>query len=628
MKGLIRLVSVASILLLNLPAKPASRIRPALIQVELSSPEAIKGLLTLGLDIIEVKRGEYARILVSDEEVTQISEAGYTYKVLYPDMTAHLQATLGTGLDMGGYHTADEIYAALDSIHNEHPTITTPRDTIGFTIQGRPICAMKISDNPNTDEDEPEVFFNSLTHAREPMGMEVVLYFMRYLTNNYGSDARVDSLVNNRELWFVPLVNPDGYLYNELIASEGGGLWRKNRRNNGDGTYGVDLNRNYGHKWGYNNSGSSPVTSGQTYRGTGPFSEPETQSIRDFVLAHNFVITVNYHTYGDYFLYTWGYAPFQPPDRVVYQVLAETATSVNHYIWGPGYLTLYETNGDADDWMYGEMFAKKKSLSFTPEVGGYYEGGFWPPAYLIPTMAEENLEANLLLAEQAGPLSKRSFWSLALEPPFIDTLVYVGDSLILPLTLYNHGNLGSIYLKALSTESPEWLALEPENVDTTLLGFDSLILKVKLTSQNVGSGGNYYSEIRLLSYNDSTPVYRDTTLIPVSVQIICGSAQLPGDVDANGSWSLADVIYLTNFVFDKSRVNPACSGTEPGTCWPFTPVCRGDVNGSGGSPNLQDVIYLVNYVFDKSRVSPACNGADPGNCWKPVATDACCYPAP
>ena len=101
----------------------------------------------------------------------------------------------------------------------------------------------------------------------------------------------------------------------------------------------------------------------------------------------------------------------------------------------------------------------------------------------------------------------------------------------------------------------------------------------------------------------------------------------PGDVNASGGApNLQDVIYLVNFVFDKSRVSPPCNGTDPGNCWIFDPFCRGDVNGSGGTPNLQDVIYLVNFVFDKSRVSPPCNGTDPGNCWTPVSSGVCCLP--
>jgi|GEM_PF-3360799 len=103
----------------------------------------------------------------------------------------------------------------------------------------------------------------------------------------------------------------------------------------------------------------------------------------------------------------------------------------------------------------------------------------------------------------------------------------------------------------------------------------------------------------------------------------------PGDPNASeGVPNLQDVIYLVNFVFDKSRVNPPCNGTDPISCWPVEPLCRGDANGSGGVPNLQDVIYLVNFVFDKDRLNPPCNGTDPGNCWTPVSTGVCCLPVP
>ncbi len=581
--------------------------RPALIQVGIENRADIQNLQALGLDIVEIMPDQYVEILVSDEDLLAISEAGYSYKVIHADMTAYLQSKLTGQMDMGGYHTLDEVYLVMDSIHNQYPGLTTAKDSIGYTIEGRPIYAMKVSDNPEIDEDEPEVFFNALTHAREPMGMEVLLYFMHYLTDNYGSNARVDSIVNNRELWFIPVANPDGYHYNEFIAPEGGGLWRKNRRDNG-GSFGVDLNRNYGYKWGYNNIGSSASPSSQTYRGTAPFSEPETQAIRDFVLARDFVITVNYHTFSDLLLYAWGYIGFQPPDRLVYEVLAETATSVNNYVWGPGYSTIYETNGDADDWMYGEQFLKKKSLSFTPEVGGSEDGGFWPPAYMIPVMTLENLEANLLFAEFAGPYSQRSFWSLATEPVFIDTVVYWGDSLSIPLILYNHGNNGTVNFKAQSSESPEWLTLIPENNDTTIPALDTFILDVRLTSENLNLGGSYYSEIKILSYNSLTAPYSDTTLIPVLVDMLCSGAQLPGDANASGNYTLADVIAIVNYVFNK----PGC--TPQPLCWLSNLLCRGDWNATGNI-TLSDVIQAVNYVFSK-----------PGGPWDPVSSDICCIP--
>ncbi len=128
---------------------------------------------------------------------------------------------------MGGFYTFDEVVAQLDTMHSLYPNLITKKDSIGSSIEGRTIWAVKISDNPDINEDEPQVFYNSLTHAREPEGMETVIYFMYYLLENYGKDPEVTYLVNNRELYFIPVVNPDGYVYNEQISPEGGGLMEK-----------------------------------------------------------------------------------------------------------------------------------------------------------------------------------------------------------------------------------------------------------------------------------------------------------------------------------------------------------------------------------------------------------------
>ena len=131
-----------------------------------------------------------------------------------------------------------------------------------------------ISDNPETDEGEPEMRIDAMHHAREPQGMQTTLWFMLFLLENYGSDPLATYLVNEREMYFVPCVNPDGYEYNRINNPNGGGMWRKNRRDNGDGTFGVDLNRNYKAGWtapcaGSTNSGSD------TYKGPSAGSEPE-----------------------------------------------------------------------------------------------------------------------------------------------------------------------------------------------------------------------------------------------------------------------------------------------------------------------------------------------------------------
>jgi len=141
------------------------------------------------------------------------------------------------------------------------------RDTIE-TWEGRKLQYVRISDHPDTDEPEPEVLYTALHHAREPNGASQLLFFMWYLLENYATDTEVSYIVDNAELYFIPCVNPDGYVYNETTDPQGGGYWRKNRRDNGDGTFGVDLNRNYGYFWGNDDSG--PGTCGILTRTLAP----------------------------------------------------------------------------------------------------------------------------------------------------------------------------------------------------------------------------------------------------------------------------------------------------------------------------------------------------------------------
>src|SRR5262245_25584780 len=183
-----------------------------------------------------------------------------------------VQPPFGSG-SMGGYHTLAEVEAILDSFHTQFPALTTAKWSLGKSVENRDVWAIKISDHPGTDENEPEVRIDSLHHAREPVSMEMTLFFMDWLLTNYGTDPLATYLVDEREIYLVPIVNPDGYEYNRQTNPQGGGLWRKNRRNNGGGSFGVDLNRNYSYQWGGN--GSSGDSNSETYRGPSPFSEPE-----------------------------------------------------------------------------------------------------------------------------------------------------------------------------------------------------------------------------------------------------------------------------------------------------------------------------------------------------------------
>ena len=370
---------------------------------------------------VKTPAGFALHTVVSAAERAELDAAGIAYRVDEHDLAAAYDARptpsasrlaaaeakksvdgFGYG-SMGGYYTLAEVEAKLDEMAAEYPNLITPKTSIGQTHEGRDVWQVWISDNPALDEGEPEALYTAVHHAREPNSMAAVVYYMFYLLENYGTDPEVTYLVDNRRLAFVPVLNPDGYAYNETTNPNGGGFWRKNRRANGDGTFGVDLNRNYGYEWGYDNSGSSPNPGSNTYRGPAPFSEPETQAIRDFVNGQQFGLAFNYHTYSDLLIYPWGFeASFYTPDSARFVDYARDMTRFNGYLAGTGDQTVgYLVNGDSDDWMYGEQDAKPAILAMTPEVGDPSDG-FWPDQDRIFDLCEENVYPNLRLAWYAG----------------------------------------------------------------------------------------------------------------------------------------------------------------------------------------------------------------------------------
>jgi hypothetical protein len=310
---------------------------------------------------------------------------------------------------LAGYWTLEEAYSLLDSLAaTDTLGLVTGVDTIGTSIQGRPILALGIAGPGQPLGTRPEVLFTSLTHAREPGGMQTILYFLCRLLEGYGTDPELTYLVDAREIWFVPVVNPDGYAYNEQTWLDTGsfGLWRKNLRNNDSNPNinskdGVDLNRNFGFQWGHDDFGSSPDISNPTYRGTGPFSEPETRALRDFVNAHAFRTANNYHTYYELCLYPWGYEDTPTPDSDAFERLGDALTERNHYGYGRSEQVLYRVNGDSNDWMYGDQTSKPKVFAVTHEVGTQNDQ-FWPSASRILPLAQENLRSNVVLAYAAG----------------------------------------------------------------------------------------------------------------------------------------------------------------------------------------------------------------------------------
>ena len=291
--------------------------------------------------------------------------------------------------DDRGYHTYDETNAELDAAVRDHPG-TAAKTSIGKTFEGRDIPAVKISDNADRDEDEPEVLFDCNQHAREHLTTEMCLRIVNRFTDGT-DDPAIRDMVDNHEIWVVPMVNVDGSVHDVATGQYQG--WRKNRQ--GPGT---DLNRNWGHEWACC-GGSSDDPQDETYHGTGPFSAPATDALKRFVDSRvvdgrqQIKTNIDFHTYSELVMWPFGYTQDQVTDgmtREEYDRFARVGTEIadtNGYT--PQQSSgLYITDGDILDWEW----ARHKILGFTlemyPKEGGI--DGFYPPDEVIERETARN----------------------------------------------------------------------------------------------------------------------------------------------------------------------------------------------------------------------------------------------
>jgi carboxypeptidase T len=305
---------------------------------------------------------------------------------------------------MGGFLTYAEVMQEIDSMTLLYPNLITARAPIDTftTHEGRNLFWVRMSDNANTKESEPEILYDAVHHAREAISIHQMIYYMWYLLENYATDAKIQAIVDNTELYFVPFVNPDGFLYNESTDPNGGGMWRKNRRVHGNGDFGVDNNRNYDYTDGANGPtwgtvGISHATSSDVHCGPNAFSEPENNAMKWFVEQHDFKLALNFHSYSNLLLYPFGFETGrQCPDSLTYKAISNEMVAENNFSNTPGW-ALYETSGGSDDWMYGETQNHNKIFSFTPEIGSSAQG-FWPVKADIDPLCQGMMHHNLTAA--------------------------------------------------------------------------------------------------------------------------------------------------------------------------------------------------------------------------------------
>ena len=306
----------------------------------------------------------------------------------------------------GGFFTLKEAMDQLDAMRTRYPNLISAKSTIGTSIQNRPIYSVRISDNPDVDEDEEEVLFTALHHAREPMGLSQMIFYMWHVLENYDKDPEIKRLIDNSELYFVPVINPDGYVFNQENNPNGGGFWRKNRRRNANRSFGVDLNRNYDFEWS-GPGGSSTNPNSDTYRGTFGFSEPETKALEKFCNQHKFIAALNYHSFGNLLIHPWGYTGSSlTPDNATFVRMGNYMTEENNYkVGNPTQTVGYTGRGSSDDWMYGEQSTKNKMLSMSPEVGAGSDG-FYPASSRIIPLCKEAFPLNLKLTQMIALYAK------------------------------------------------------------------------------------------------------------------------------------------------------------------------------------------------------------------------------
>ncbi|GAB2827202.1 M14 family metallopeptidase [Actinocorallia aurea] len=358
---------------------------------------------------------DHVIVTAGKSELKAIKKLGYTVTELPgpgPDAGGPKPSSDITTFDFptadATYHNYAEMTAEINTLVAAHPTIVQ-KLSVGTSYQGRDIILLKISDNVATDEAEPEVMFTHHQHAREHLTVEMALYTLHQLLDNYGTDSRITGLVNSREIWLLPDLNPDGGEYD--IATGVYRSWRKNRQpNTGSSNIGTDLNRNWAYNWGCC-GGSSGSTSAITYRGPSAESAPEVKKVADFVRGRvvggvqQIKTAIDFHTYSKLVLWPYGYttsdtgAGLTQDDRDAHAALGQNLAATNGYTPEQS-SDLYITDGSINDWLWGNQKIFNYTFEMYPGANGS-GGGFYPPDEQIVPQTSINREAVLRLMEYA-----------------------------------------------------------------------------------------------------------------------------------------------------------------------------------------------------------------------------------
>lgn len=425
--------------LLALVAAPAAS-ASSLVEVPISGPESVRVLERLGLDVTHHVTPAHARVVLHDAEDARTLARHFPYRTLVADVEATLQrsaarrragqrSALPSGRDT--YRVLANYYADLDALAQAHPGLVRRVSLPRRSLEGRELAGVEIAGDVNrTDDGRPVAAFFGVHHAREWPSGEVNMEFAIDLAEGYGADPRITALLDRVRVFVFPVVNPDGFAVSrgtvEAAPSGPDPLHRRNcrantpeeaarpcaARGNGDG---VDLNRNYGAGWG--GSGASADRTQDSYRGTGPFSEPESQAVHEFSQRHQITHVQSTHNIVGWVLRQPGFRDYGllSPDEHIMKPLGDRMGEATGYESLLGY-DLYDVHGATEDWNY----IAQGAMGYTIELGpsDTEEGGGDAPLFFGPYqthVVDQYLggptggppgkgirEAFLLAAEQAG----------------------------------------------------------------------------------------------------------------------------------------------------------------------------------------------------------------------------------
>jgi hypothetical protein len=381
-----------------------------LVSVKNPDNSVVKWVEEQNIEIIIFQKNELLDIIINEKQLAFLQHNRYNFEILSTE-EERLR-------DIAGYRNYQDVTTELEQIATDYPDITHLTSLGNSTcydyyLEGNDnysdfqfeVWCLKLSDNPEVNEDEPNIFFAAEIHAREPISLEVDMYILNYLVSNYGVIDSVTSWIDNTQIWFIPLMNPDGH---KVVIEGLYTMHRKNMRDNNNNNLpdylyhidGVDLNRNFGYVWGLN--GASSSTSSSVYHGPYEWSEPESVFARDLIYAHKFYAGITYHSYGQWVLYPLGHLPgvCSYDHEIMDDLAVDMATTIPR-ISGSGYYTPiqavdfgYTCQGTMGDWGYAEQ----RIFSFTIELATTYI----PPESQVDQICQDNLQAALIMLDRVN----------------------------------------------------------------------------------------------------------------------------------------------------------------------------------------------------------------------------------